>query len=145
MLRADMDALPMAENTGLPYASTARATDEDGVDVDVAHSCGHDMHVTWLMGVARVLSELRDTWQGTAMVVFQPGEEVGKGARSMVDDWDAQRFPRPAIILGQHVMVGASGTVSYRPGVILSAADSLKTRCSRAARTALNRRRRSTR
>ena len=128
MLRADMDALPMAENTGLPYASTVRAKDEDGVEVGVAHTCGHDMHVTWLMGASRVLAEHRSAWQGTVMVVFQPGEEVGRGASSMVQDWGAERFPRPDIILGQHVMVGASGSVSYRPGVILSAADSLKIR-----------------
>ncbi len=114
MLRADMDALPMAENTGLPYASTVKAKDEDGVEVDVAHSCGHDMHVTWLMGVARVLAEHRGAWKGTVMLVFQPGEEVGRGASSMVDDWNAERFPKPDIILGQHVMVGPSGTVSYR-------------------------------
>ena len=128
MLSADMDALPMAENTGLPYASTVRAADEDGAEVGVAHSCGHDLHVTWLMGAARVLAEHRDAWTGTVLVVFQPGEEVGRGASSMVADWDDARFPRPDIILGQHVMVGAGGTVSYRPGVILSAGDSLKIR-----------------
>ena len=65
MLRADMDALPMAENTGLPYASSVKAIDEEGVEVDGAHSCGHDMHVTWMMGVARVLAEHRDAWKGT--------------------------------------------------------------------------------
>ncbi|AQV92546.1 amidohydrolase [Cupriavidus necator] len=128
MLRADMDALPMAENTSLPYASTVKGKDEDGLEVDVAHSCGHDMHVTWLMGASRIFAEHRDAWKGTVMVVFQPGEEVGAGANSMVKDWDAARFPKPDIILGQHVMVGASGTVSYRPGVILSAGDSLKIR-----------------
>ena len=126
MLRADMDALPMAENTDLPYASSVKAKDEDGVEVGVAHSCGHDLHVTWLMGVSRVLAEYRDAWNGTVMVVFQPGEEVARGASSMVKDWDNRRFPKPDIILGQHVMVGPSGTVSYRPGVILSAGDSLK-------------------
>lgn len=128
MLRADMDALPMAEATGLSYASTARANDEDGVETGVAHSCGHDLHVTWLMGAARILAEHRDAWQGTVMLVFQPGEEVGRGAASMVQDWDVARYPTPEVILGQHVMVGPSGTVSYRPGVILSAGDSLKVR-----------------
>ncbi|HKR46751.1 MAG TPA: M20 family metallopeptidase [Paraburkholderia sp.] len=128
MLRADMDALPMEENTGLPYASTVRAKDEDGIEVGVAHSCGHDMHVTWLMGTSKILAEHRDAWAGTIMVVFQPGEEVGRGASSMVSDWGDGRFPKPDIILGQHVMVGRSGTVSYRPGVILSAGDSLKIR-----------------
>ncbi|MGO4330791.1 amidohydrolase [Cupriavidus sp. 2TAF22] len=128
MLRADMDALPMAENTGLPYASTVKATDDEGVVVDVAHSCGHDMHVTWLLGASRILAEHRDAWKGTVMVVFQPGEEVAAGASSMVKDWQEASLPRPDIILGQHVMVGASGTVSYRPGIILSAGDSLKIR-----------------
>lgn len=126
MLRADMDALPMAEASGLPYASTVKAKDEDGYEVAVAHSCGHDMHVTWLMGVARLMAEHRDAWSGTLMAVFQPGEEVGRGARSMIDDGMIARFPKPDVILGQHVMVGAAGTVGYRSGTILSAGDSLK-------------------
>lgn len=127
MLRADMDALPMAENTGLPYASNVRTKDEEGVEVGVAHSCGHDLHVTWLMGASRIFAKNRNLWKGTLMVVFQPGEEVGRGASSMVQDWSGKgNFPKPDIILGQHVMVGPSGTVSYRPGVILSAGDSLK-------------------
>jgi hippurate hydrolase len=128
MLRADMDALPMAENTGLSYASTAEALDEDGVKVGVAHSCGHDLHVTWLVGAARILARQRDAWRGTALLVFQPGEEVARGAQTMVDDWGEGRFPKPDVILGQHVMVGPAGTVSWRPGVTLSAADSLKIR-----------------
>ncbi|WP_431273444.1 M20 family metallopeptidase [Variovorax ureilyticus] len=126
MLRADMDALPMAENTGLPYASTVTARDADGVETGVAHSCGHDMHVTWLIGAARILSTNRVAWHGTLLIVFQPGEETAEGATSMVRDWGEGRFPRPDIILGQHVMVGAAGTVTYRPGVTLSAGDSLK-------------------
>ena len=126
MLRGDMDALPMAEDTGLPYASEVVATDADGQQVGVAHSCGHDLHVTWLLGVARVLSESRHAWRGTAMVVFQPGEEIAEGARRMVEDWSRADLPRPDVILGQHVMVGPAGTVSYRSGVILSAGDSLK-------------------
>lgn len=126
MLRADMDALPMAENTGLPYASTVTARDADGIEVGVAHSCGHDMHVTWLIGAARLLATNRDAWHGTLLIVFQPGEETAEGARAMVNDWDEGRFPKPDIILGQHVMVGEAGTVTYRPGVTLSAGDSLK-------------------
>jgi len=126
MLRADMDALPMAENTGLPYASTVTARDADGGEVGVAHSCGHDMHVTWLIGAARILAANRDAWRGTLLVVFQPGEETAEGARAMVNDWGEGRFPKPDIILGQHVMVGEAGTVTYRPGVTLSAGDSLK-------------------
>jgi len=126
MLRADMDALPMTENTGLPYASTVIARDADNVEVGVAHSCGHDMHVTWMIGAARILSANRTAWQGTLLIVFQPGEETAEGANAMVRDWGEGRFPKPDIILGQHVMVGAAGTVSYRPGVTLSAGDSLE-------------------
>jgi hippurate hydrolase len=126
MLRGDMDALPMIEDTGLPYASQVTATDADGQQVGVAHSCGHDLHVTWLMGAARVLADARDAWRSTALVVFQPGEEVAQGANAMVQDWDAAGLPHPDIVLGQHVMVGPAGTVSYRAGVILSAGDSLQ-------------------
>jgi amidohydrolase len=126
MLRADMDALPMAEATGLPYASTAKAQADEGGTVSVFHGCGHDLHVTWLMGAARLLSEHRDLWHGTALVVFQPGEEIGRGAQSMMDDKMAERFPKPDVIFGQHVMVGVAGTVGHRSGVILSAGDSLE-------------------
>lgn len=125
MLRADMDGLPMREDTGLPYASTATARDGEGATVGVAHSCGHDMHVAWMLGVARVLAESRSAWHGTVMVVFQPGEETAQGATAMVSEWGEGRFPRPDVILAQHVMVGAAGTVQYRPGVTLSAGDSL--------------------
>jgi hippurate hydrolase len=128
MLRADMDALPITEATGLPYASTVKARDEEGNEVGVAHSCGHDLHVTWLMGAARLLGRNRDLWKGTVLAVFQPGEEVGRGAQSMIDGGMLDRFPKPDVILGQHVMVGEAGTVSYRSGVILSAGDSMKVR-----------------
>ncbi|MGB6053771.1 MAG: amidohydrolase [Burkholderiaceae bacterium] len=126
MLRADMDALPITEATGLPYASTVKAHDDDGAEVGVAHACGHDLHVTWLIGAARVLAARRQQWRGTLLAVFQPGEEVSRGAQGMIDDGMMERFPRPDVILGQHVMVGAAGTVGYRSGVILSAGDSLK-------------------
>ncbi|WP_242917165.1 amidohydrolase [Pontibacter liquoris] len=126
MLRADMDALPVKEDTGLPYASTKVARDPEGVEVGVSHVCGHDLHVTWLMGAARLFSEHRDQWEGTLMAVFQPGEEIGRGAQSMIDDGMMERFPRPDIILGQHVMVGESGTVGYRSGTILAAGNSMK-------------------
>jgi len=128
MLRADMDGLPMAEHTGLPYASKVTARDEDGVEVGVAHSCGHDMHMAWMIGAAHVFAKNRTAWQGTLMIVFQPGEETAEGANAMVRDWGEGRFPKPDIILGQHVMASAAGTVSYRPGVTLSAGDSLKIR-----------------
>lgn len=126
MLRADMDALPVTETTGLAYASKKVGRDEEGVEVGISHVCGHDLHVTWLMGVARVFSENKTLWRGTLMVVFQPGEEVGRGAQSMIDDGMMDRFPKPDIILGQHVMVGEAGTVGYRSGAILSAGNSLR-------------------
>lgn len=126
MLRADMDALPVTEATGLPYASTKRGKDEEGNEVGISHVCGHDIHVTWMIGAARLFSTHKDLWRGTLMVVFQPGEEVGRGAQSMIDDGMMDRFPKPEVILGQHVMVGEAGTVGYRPGPILTAGDSLK-------------------
>ena len=126
MLRADMDALPVTEKTGLPYASTKVDRDDEGKEVGVSHVCGHDIHVTWLMGAARLFSEHKDQWKGTVMAVFQPGEEVGRGAQSMIDAGMMDRFPKPDIILGQHVMVGESGTVGYRSGAILSAGNSIK-------------------
>ena len=100
MLRADMDGLPITEDTGLPYASKVKAKDEEGREVGVSHTCGHDFHVTWLMGAARLLAENKDGWKGTVLAVFQPGEEVGRGAKAMMDDGMMNRFPKPDIILG---------------------------------------------
>jgi amidohydrolase len=128
MLRADMDALPVQEATGLPYASKATAVDRDGNMVPVSHMCGHDMHVTWLAGATKLLSEARTCWRGTLMAVFQPAEETAEGAQAMIDDGLFERFPKPEIILGQHVMVGPAGTVAGRAGAITSAADSLQIR-----------------
>ncbi len=126
MLRADMDALPIKEATGLPYASKVTATGADGVETPVMHACGHDMHVTWLAGAARILAEQRESWRGTIMAVFQPGEETAQGARAMIDDGLFDRFPKPEVVLGQHVMVGPAGAVAGRSGAITSAADSFK-------------------
>jgi hippurate hydrolase len=128
MLRADMDALPIREDTGLPYASTATATDAEGHPTPVGHMCGHDMHVAWLMGVSALFSQTRDAWKGTLIATFQPGEEVGEGAKAMVDDGLMKRFPKPEVVLGQHVMVGPSGTVAGSAGPITSAADSFQIR-----------------
>ena len=128
MLRADMDALPVKEATGLPYASNATATDREGKPVPVMHACGHDMHVTWLIGAATLFAQNRDAWRGTLMPVCQPAEETGEGAQAMMDDGLFKRFPKPDAILGQHVMVGPSGLLSSRSGVITSAGDSLQIR-----------------
>ena len=128
MLRADMDALPIEEATGLPYASKVTAKDGAGRTQPVAHMCGHDMHVTWLSGTAALLSAARDAWKGTLMVVFQPGEETAQGARAMIDDDLFKRFPKPDVVLGQHLMVGRAGDVAGSSGPITSAADSLQIR-----------------
>jgi metal-dependent amidase/aminoacylase/carboxypeptidase family protein len=128
MLRADMDALPVEEATGLPYASKIKATDRDGKTVPVMHACGHDMHVAWLVGATTLLARARDTWQGTLMAVFQPAEETGEGAQAMIDDGLFDRFPKPDVVLGQHVMVGPAGAIGGRSGVITSAGDSLQIR-----------------
>lgn len=128
MLRADMDALPVAETTGVDYASKVTATDSDGATVPVMHACGHDMHVTWLAGAAALLAQARDAWHGTLMAVFQPAEETAAGAQAMIDDGLFKRFPKPDVILGQHVMVGPAGMVAGRTGAITSAADSFQIR-----------------
>jgi amidohydrolase len=128
MLRADMDALPVEEATSLSYSSKVKATDQDGKSVPVGHMCGHDMHVAWLAGAANLFSLTRDAWQGTLMVVFQPGEETAQGAQAMIDDGLFKRFPKPAVVLGQHVMLGPAGTVAGSAGPITSAADSLQIR-----------------
>jgi hippurate hydrolase len=128
MLRADMDALPVEEATGLPYASKVSMKDRDGNSVPVGHMCGHDMHVTWLVGATKLLAEARTTWRGTIMTVFQPGEETAEGAQAMIDAGLFKRFPKPAVVLGQHVMVGPAGAVAGRAGAITSAADSLQIR-----------------
>jgi hippurate hydrolase len=128
MLRADMDALPVKEATGLPYASTATATDPSGAEVPVMHACGHDMHVTWLAGATALLAGARDAWQGTVLAVFQPAEETAQGAQAMIDDGLFDRFPQPEVILGQHVMPGPAGAIRYRAGTTQAAADSLEVR-----------------
>ncbi len=119
MLRADMDALPVQEQTGLDYASVVEG---------VMHACGHDMHVAWLAGATAQLYAARDSWRGTLMAVFQPAEETAAGAQAMIDDGLFDRFPKPDVILGQHVMPPPAGMIGTRSGVITSAADSFQIR-----------------
>jgi hippurate hydrolase len=128
MLRADMDALPIREATGLPYASTVTATDADGNETPVMHACGHDMHVTWLAGATSLLARSRDAWHGTVLAVFQPAEETAQGAQAMIDDGLFDRFPKPDVIFGQHVMPAPAGEIGYRAGTTQAAADSLEVR-----------------
>ncbi|WP_098406094.1 amidohydrolase [Paramicrobacterium agarici] len=128
MLRADMDALPVFEQTGLPYASTARGTDAEGVDVPVMHACGHDMHVTALLGAAELLSAAHGEWTGTLVLVFQPAEENGGGAQVMVDDGLYDIIPAPDIVLGQHVMPFPAGFIGAASGPAFAATDELEVR-----------------
>ncbi|UNK70591.1 amidohydrolase [Microbacterium sp. H1-D42] len=125
-LRADMDALPVTEETGLPYASTATGVDPDGETVGVMHACGHDMHVTAMIGAVERMVAERDQWSGTVVVVIQPAEEYGAGARAMLDDGVLDRFPRPDIVLGQHVTPFPAGMFGVRPGPQMSASDGLQ-------------------
>lgn len=124
-LRADMDALPVPEQTGLPYASTARGTDPAGTDVPVMHACGHDMHVTCLLGAIERLRATTDEWSGTVVAVFQPAEEYGAGSQAMIADGVLDRFPRPDIVLGQHVTPLPAGVIGVRPGTQMAASDGL--------------------
>lgn len=128
LVRADIDALPVAEDTGLDYASTKTMEDADGTTVPVMHACGHDVHITAGLGAAHLLAESTDTWSGTYVALFQPAEETGWGARQMVDDDLASVVPTPDVALAQHVMGGeiVSGQVGVNPGAIMSTAASLR-------------------
>jgi amidohydrolase len=126
LMRADMDALPVKEQTGLPYASTVTARDLDGNEVPVMHACGHDVHVTCLLGASALLANARQDWQGTVVALFQPAEELGDGARKMIDDRLARVVGHVDAAFAQHVLAMPSGVVGTRPGPTLSAADSVR-------------------
>lgn len=128
LLRADMDALPVLEDTGLDYASTARGIDPDGNDVPVMHACGHDVHVVSLLGATQVLTQNAADWSGTLVVVFQPAEELGGGAQAMVEDGLYERVPRPDVVLGQHVAPAPAGLVGAHPGAAFAGADAFQVR-----------------
>ncbi|KAF8866649.1 metal-dependent amidase/aminoacylase/carboxypeptidase [Acephala macrosclerotiorum] len=130
LLRADMDALPIEELTGLEYASQSRQVDDDGIEKPVMHACGHDMHVACLMAAASKLHSHQHRWKGTLVVLFQPNEERGGGAQAMIDDglYDSERHncPIPDVVLGQHLMNSPSGRVGIRSGSFMSASDSFQ-------------------
>ena len=127
-LRADMDALPVEEQTGLSYASTARGIDPAGTDVPVMHACGHDMHVTALLGALERLVATKDEWAGTVVAVFQPAEEYGAGAQAMIADGVLDAYPKPDIVLGQHLTPLPAGVVGVRPGTQMAASDGITVR-----------------
>jgi hippurate hydrolase len=105
-----------------------KAKDSTGKTVPVMHACGHDMHVSWLIGAATLFAKTRNAWRGTLMPVFQPAEEIAAGAQAMINDGLFKRFSKPDVVLGQHVMVGSAGVLSSRAGVVTSAGDSLQIR-----------------
>ena len=126
LARADMDALPDKERTGLPYASTLTATDDTGASVPVMHACGHDAHVTCLLGAAELLAAARRSWSGTFVAVFQPAEEAAAGAKAMLKDGLRDRIPKPDVAFAQHVLAYPAGTVGTQIGPVLSAGDSVR-------------------
>ena len=126
MIRGDMDGLPIVEETGVPYASKATFTKADGTTVGVMHACGHDMHQTVLAATARTLAALKDRWSGTALFVAQPAEEIGQGARLMIEDGIFDRFPKPDYCIALHVAHDLKvGTVGYSPGWCFANVDSV--------------------
>jgi amidohydrolase len=126
MLRTDLDGLPLEEKTGLPYASKATAKDAAGLTVPVMHACGHDVHMTVWVGTATLLSRAKDQWRGTLVMVGQPAEEVGSGARAMLADGLFKRFPKPDFAVAVHDSASApAGTVEYVPEYAMASVDSV--------------------
>ena len=126
MIRADMDGLPVIEQTGLPFASKERATTEDGIESGVMHACGHDTHMTSWVGTAQALTSMKDEWSGTLVMILQPAEERGKGARDMLADGLYERFPKPDYALAFHDSAGLpAGTIGYTPEFALANVDSV--------------------
>jgi len=126
LIRADMDALPVVEQTGLPFASKVRAVARSGVETGVMHACGHDTHMASFIGTARQLAARKDEWSGTLVMVLQPGEETGEGAKAMLDDGLYTRFPKPSHAIAFHDAAAApAGVVAISPGWALANVDSV--------------------
>ncbi|EPI43458.1 M20 family metallopeptidase [Gardnerella piotii] len=126
-MRADIDALPIKENSGKDYNSTVSTQDENGKTVGVSHACGHDFHISSLLGALKAFNKHKDAWRGTYIGVFQPGEETAQGAKSLVENGITRIIPKPDVYLGQHVL-GAipAGTVGIRSGAFLTTAASIR-------------------
>lgn len=126
MIRTDMDALPIIEQTGLPYASQVRVRDAEGKEVGIMHACGHDMHMTCWLGTAKVLADLKNNWKGTVMMVGQPAEERGLGAKSMLDAGLFKQFPKPDFCIALHCDGSvAHGQIGYSSGLAMANVDSV--------------------
>ncbi len=126
MLRADMDGLPVIEQTGLPYASKRRAVPQTGIETGVMHACGHDTHMAAWIGTAQQLVARRDQWSGTLVMILQPAEEIGEGAKAMLDDGLYTRFPKPDYVLAFHDAAQApAGHIGYANGFALANVDSV--------------------
>ena len=126
LLRADMDGLPVIEQTGLPFASKVRGTSAAGVESGVMHACGHDTHITTWVGAARRLVAMKDRWSGTLVMIAQPGEEIGAGAKAMLDDGLYTRFPKPTHAIAFHDAASLpAGVIGYSPGYALANVDSV--------------------
>ncbi|MEV7646894.1 amidohydrolase [Arthrobacter sp. NPDC089319] len=124
--RADTDALPVKEDSGVEYASTAVGHLEDGTEVPVMHACGHDTHMAVALATAGLLAARTEAWAGTVVFILQPGEEIAAGAKAMVADGIWDKAPRPEIVFGQHLMGSRAGTVTLVPGPAMAMADSWK-------------------
>ena len=126
MIRADMDALPVEEKTNLKYASKVKQINRFGKEVPVMHACGHDIHMSVLIGTAKNLISMKNSWSGTLMLVLQPAEEVGQGSLAMLEDGLFERFPRPDFNLALHVGgMGPAGTIGYQLGYAMANVDSV--------------------
>jgi amidohydrolase len=127
MLRTELDALPVEEKTGLPYASKVHAKDDGGRDVPVMHACGHDLHMAALVGTAAIMAHSKESWHGTLMLIGQPAEEAIRGAERMIEDGLFTRFPKPAVGIALHVGNDLpAGQVGMTPGTYNSNADSVR-------------------
>jgi hippurate hydrolase len=126
LLRTELDALPVDEKTGLPYASKVKVKNDAGQDVSVMHACGHDVHITSMLGTAKMLVELKDQWRGTLVLIGQPAEEVIDGARSMVRAGLYERFPKPDYVIALHDSADLeAGKVGYTPGFSMASSTSV--------------------
>src|SRR2546421_9959163 len=127
LVRTDMDALPVEEKTGLPYASTVKTKNDAGQDVSVMHACGHDIHITNMLGTAKMLAQLKDQWRGTLVLIGQPAEETIDGAKAMLADGLYSKIPKPDFLIALHDNAELeAGKVAYCPGFALANSTSVE-------------------